>query len=205
MRALPERLRVVADEAHRLKPTLAVDVGCDHGGLALTLVSEGVATIAVDVNRAPCDLARENARKSGVSLEVRQGDGLDAVPEAVDLVMLCGVGAETIIGVLARAGQRAFSVIAQPNTQESKLRAWAQSEGWCVVRERAMWAGDRFFVTLVMTRGPWPADEVELAWGVSAQVDTTALGRRLRAEVQRLAPLGKADTAISALRRLDSR
>jgi len=166
-----------------------VDVGCDHGGLPLTLLASGRggAVIGVDVNAAPCASARENARRLRLALDVRQGDGLAVVEGRVDVVSVCGVGSATVVGVLEGAPGRVGAVVAQPNDGAGLLRGWAREHGWVVERERALYDRGRYFNTLVLVPGvAGPADEVELTWGVSAQVGRAALRQRLAGEVERL-------------------
>lgn len=166
-----------------------VDVGCDHGGLPLTLLAgrPGARVIAVDVNAAPCASARENARRLGLPLDVRQGDGLTVVEGRVDVVSVCGVGSSTVVGVLEGAPGRVGVVVAQPNDSARLLRGWAREHGWVVERERGLYDRGRYFNTLVLVPGlAGPADEVELTWGVAAQVGRAALRERLAREVDRL-------------------
>ncbi len=192
-----------------------MDVGCDHGGLPLTVLHRGTraAVVAVDVNAPPCDRARSNARKLGLALDVRQGEGLDPVAGFVHVVSICGVGSATLIGVMAPASGRIGAVVAQPNDSAFSLRTWAALHGWRVVRERGVWDGGRYYGVLVLLpRGPGAGagaavaapvgvDPVEVAWGVEAQVDRDALARRLMIEIERLSPLpGRVgDLAIARL------
>ncbi len=169
-----------------------VDVGCDHGGLPLTLLARGVAAavIGVDVNAAPCAVARENARRLGMPLDVRKGDGLAVVEGHVAVVSLCGVGSGTVVGVLERAMGRAGAVVAQPNDNARLLRGWAQESGWVVEHERGVYDRGRYFNVVVLVPGAaGAADEVELTWGVSAQREPDALRKRLTQEVARLRAL----------------
>ena len=230
MRRLTARLSTVAGEVQRLleaipaqfeanavapassKPLagvsgvpLYVDVGCDHAGLPLTLLSRGVAAtiIAVDINAAPCELARQNARKLELPLEVRQGAGLDPVAGRVDVVSICGVGSDTVVGILEAAKDRIGAAVVQPNDGAEVVRRWAMGAGWAVTRERGVWDRGRYFGVLVLGPGVWTGDEVEIAWGVAAQVDREALRRRLGAEVRRLAAWGRGlGVALQALERL---
>lgn len=187
-------------------PGTYVDVGCDHAGLPLTLLRRGVAArvVAVDLRAAPCAVARENARRLGLALDVRQGDGLAAVDGPVAVVSACGMGSRTVVRVLDAARHRLGAAVVQPNDAGVEVRAWAAAAGWSVIRERACWDGGRYYPALVLRPGPGaPPDAVELAWGVRAQVDTGALAARLEAEVRRLDALGQpADGARSAQQQL---
>ena len=194
---------MVAEEVERLVgssdlsgvPPVYVDVGCDHAGLPLTLLHRGALSraIAVDVHEAPCVLARENARKLGLDLDVRLSDGLERVHGWVDVVSICGMGSGTAVGVLDAARARVGAAIVQPNDTGETVRRWAAQVGWAVARERGCWDAGRYYGVLVLVPGAAPdaPDALELAWGVRAQRDVDALGARLAAEIQRLEALGK--------------
>lgn len=171
-----------------------VDVGCDHAGLPLTLLQRGRVgpVVAVDLRAAPCAVARENARRLGLALDVRQGEGLAAVPGPVAVVSACGMGSTTVVRVLDAARLRLGAAVVQPNDGAEPVRDWAAAVGWTVERERACWDAGRYYPALVLRPGPGPApDAVERAWGLRAQQDVDALARRLEAEIARLTALGK--------------
>lgn len=203
-------------------PTI-VDVGCDHAGLGLTLLHRSARTgvrvgtaIAVDLKAAPCALARLNAARLGLPLDVRQGDGLAVVPETIDVVTLCGMGSETIVAILEAArlaNRRVHAAVVQPNDAGEAIRRWClttrQGSGasWSVVRERGVW-DRRYYGVLVLRRHeldilastPAAPDDVELAWGPSAQLDRAALARRLDDEISRLDQHGKPTALALAAR-----
>ena len=180
-----------------------VDVGCDHAGLPLTLLHERalLRAIAVDVCESPCALARENARKLGLDLDVRLGDGLAGVEGWVDFVSICGMGSATAVGILDAARARVGAAVVQPNDTGEVVRRWATAADWSVVRERGCWDAGRYYGVLVLVAAPasQPPDAIELAWGARAQRDRDALDARLDAEIHRLEALGKpAELARSA-------
>ena len=66
-----------------------IDLGCGNGLLALTAARRqpGLSIIATDDSRAAVLSAQENARANGLTLDVRQGDSLSAVPEQADIIL----------------------------------------------------------------------------------------------------------------------
>ena len=202
-----EVVRLVGPPGRDRTPPVYVDVGCDHAGLPLTLLHEGalLRAIAVDVCEAPCARARENARKLGLDLDVRLGNGLECVADRVDVVSICGMGSATATGILDAAQGRVGAAVVQPNDTGEVVRRWAAGAGWSVVRERGCWDAGRYYGVLVLVAAPasQPPDAMELAWGPRAQRDANALGVRLDAEIRRLEALGKpADLARSAQQHL---
>ncbi len=72
---------------------MVVDVGTGTGAIALTIKDErpDARVLAIDLSPEAVELARENATRSALDVEVVQGDLLDPVPASlrgsVDLVV----------------------------------------------------------------------------------------------------------------------
>ena len=88
----------------------AVDVGTDHGYLAVYLVEQGIcnSVIACDVNEMPLESARKTAEKAGLTDRVTTilSDGLDSVHmEGVTDVVMAGMGGELIARLVGKCKQ----------------------------------------------------------------------------------------------------
>lgn len=81
-----------------------VDVGCDHGFLSKKFLENTEATKAllIDNKEKPLNKAKQNLENIETSrLEFSLSDGLlDWQQEAADTVVIAGLGAKTIIGIL---------------------------------------------------------------------------------------------------------
>jgi len=129
------------------------DIGADHGYLPLCLLREGVSPFAIltDAEPGPLERARESVERAcGASssmpphveqIDLRQGDGLKPLTEGeVDVVVIAGMGGETISGILMAdmAKARSFrKYILQPRTKTDMLRGWLAGAGWTVLAEVA--------------------------------------------------------------------
>ncbi|HEX5174051.1 MAG TPA: HemK/PrmC family methyltransferase [Gaiellaceae bacterium] len=83
---LVERALAVAAEFERPR---ILDVGVGSGAIALALKDElpAAEVTGIDLSAAALELARENADRLGLDVELRLGDGVDAVAEGWDLVV----------------------------------------------------------------------------------------------------------------------
>jgi release factor glutamine methyltransferase len=83
---LVERALAVAEEVARPR---MLDVGVGSGAIALALKDErpDAEVTGVDVSAEALDLARENAERLGLEVELRQGDGVSAAAEGWDVVV----------------------------------------------------------------------------------------------------------------------
>jgi release factor glutamine methyltransferase len=112
---------------------LVVDVGTGTGAIALAIKDElpGARVLAIDVSPDAVALARENAARSNLDVEVVAGDLLDTVPEtlrgAVDLVVSNPPYVEEHeLPALSREA-RADPVLALAGGVETYVRLFAQA------------------------------------------------------------------------------
>ena len=84
----PLLARAVAERAERGR---ALDIGCGQGTNAVWLAQQGFDVVGVDFVPSALELARERARRAGVTLELRDGDVLGFRTEApFDVVLDSG-------------------------------------------------------------------------------------------------------------------
>lgn len=154
---LTPRLRLCADlcpDGERL-----IDVGCDHGYLAITLVRSGKVktALACDLRRGPLKNAEENIALYGLTdkIHTHLADGLDGVEGgAGDMITICGMGGDNIAQILERAPWTKDSVIiAQPMTKQHRLRAFLAKNGYTVTAERLVYEDRRLYTAMVIERG----------------------------------------------------
>ena len=95
------------------------DIGADHGYLPLHLLREGLSPYVVftDVQPGPLEKTRLSLQKSGFDendprLRLRLGDGLQPLRNAeVDVVVIAGMGGETIAAILAHDPEKAIETL----------------------------------------------------------------------------------------------
>lgn len=214
---LGPRLATVA----RLVPagSRVADVAADHGRLARALLSSRSAT-AVVVTEATADRLARTARLLGETasdprLALRAGRGLDPLSpdDRLDAVVLAGLGARTIQGILgspARAGLGVGRWILQPTRDEAALRRELAALGLGLVDERLVEERGRFHFVLVAAPAavaPPAADEDDLEVGPVLLRDRPPELRdyweSTRARLLRIVPTaGEGPVARAARRRL---
>ena len=121
-----------------------IDVGTDHGYLPVRLARRGYPgrLFASDIRPAPLSAARRTAAEAAVEdrIEFLLCDGLELCPpEAVDTIVIAGMGGEEICGILDRAEwclDGAFTLILQPMTKAEVLRFWLVNNGFQLREER---------------------------------------------------------------------
>ena len=126
--------------------TVAADIGTDHGYLVCWLVDNGVCpkAYATDINEKPLESAKELIAQMGLGdkIETRLTDGLSGLPgEEIDEVLICGMGGETIIGILSAhdwVKSERVHLVLQPMSRADTLRRWLYENGWRIDEEKAV-------------------------------------------------------------------
>lgn len=170
--ALQPRLHMLA----RLVPDgcRLTDVGTDHGYLPVALLQQGriTAAIASDIGAEPLEHARRTAMQYGVDgMDFRLCAGLSGVaPEEADVIVIAGMGGETIISILQDAPWTAdggHRLLLQPMTKAAALRHWLADNGYTFTDEHLVEDKGRIYPILCVKGGVFrPLTEAEALCGV---------------------------------------
>lgn len=170
--ALQPRLHMLA----RLVPEgcRLTDVGTDHGYLPVALLQQGriAAAIASDIGAEPLEHARRTAMQYGVDgMDFRLCAGLSGVaPEETDVIVIAGMGGETIISILQDAPWTAdgrHRLLLQPMTKAAALRRWLADNGYTFTDEHLVEDKGRIYPILCVKGGVFrPLTEADALCGV---------------------------------------
>lgn len=142
---LSPRLQTIADQIPRGKFT--TDVGTDHGYIPLWLLKNEVTQniVASDISSRPLERAKKFAEANDASDRIKfiLCDGLSGIaPSEAEVVIIAGMGGETISGILSRAPwtKACEKLILQPMTKTDVLRDWLFRNGYeisdeCLVKD----------------------------------------------------------------------
>ena len=170
---LPKRLMEIA--ALIPEEGSVVDVGTDHGFLPVWLALGGERRItATDINAAPLSRAVSAAEDAGVGHKIRfvLCDGLDGC-EPSDVVVIAGMGGETIARILERAAwTREALLFLQPMSKAETLRQWLYENGYNITREVLVKDSGVIYPILSAVGGDAPVpNSAELHYGVNVRQD----------------------------------
>ncbi|MDO4568337.1 MAG: class I SAM-dependent methyltransferase [Clostridia bacterium] len=212
---LTKRLRTLAELARGAG--VVADIGCDHGRLAVALLTQYEVTrvVAADISPAAVVKTLALARRCGVSearLEARVQDGLGGMAAGdARAIVLAGMGGELIASILGANLDfaRSCELIMQPMRGVEELRGFLAREGFAVYDERVLVDGGRFYQVIAARFGELPR---ALEWypgdypllGELAFVNTPAeatefLEARLRGCERRLALVRARNSSAPAL------
>ena len=136
------------------------DVGTDHGYLPVALLQQGriLSAIASDIGAEPLEHARRTAAQYGAAgIDFRLCPGLSAIaPEETDVIVIAGMGGETIITILQDAPWTAdgrHTLLLQPMTKAADLRHWLADNGYTFTAECLVEDKGRVYPILTVTGG----------------------------------------------------
>lgn len=151
-----------------VKGPVAADIGCDHALLAAAAVKTGRAekVYACDIAEGPLERARATIEKEGVTDSVIPllSDGLAALPEVCDQIIIAGMGGETILSILEAGSSRMDEetrLLLSPHTKAPVLRNWLQDHGWKICLEQFVKDRGRYYPVIEACRCSQETDSRE--------------------------------------------
>lgn len=148
--------RLAAAAAWVRPGTVAADIGCDHGKLAVYLAVTGVCRRVIAADLRPGPLARAAALceefSCGDRVECRLGDGLTVLApgEAQDIVIagVSGVTAAEMLGAAPFPFETGTRFTFVPPTKHGVLRDFLWRHGFSLVGETPVLAAGRTYTAL---------------------------------------------------------
>ena len=129
------------------------DIGCDHGFMAIELVSRGIApkVIASDLRTGPLERARENVEKAGLSDKISLiiSDGFSAIePGSVKTAVIAGMGGMLIRDILTSGMdciKQMDDFIVQPQSNIPEFRNFLRQSGFEIKRNNVLIDAGKYY------------------------------------------------------------
>ncbi|MBQ7558527.1 MAG: SAM-dependent methyltransferase [Lachnospiraceae bacterium] len=146
------------------------DVGCDHAGLSIFLVENGICPGACcsEVSEGPLSNARRSIEEAGLSdrIETVLSDGLKEVePVGNGTLVLAGMGARLMLKILSDSPEKVplFSeYVFQPQSEDELMRRSLRAMGLFIEAEADLYEGDKYYHVMRCTgRDPGSSGDIE--------------------------------------------
>ena len=129
------------------------DIGCDHGFMAIELVSRGISpkVIASDLRTGPLERARENIEKAGLSDKISLiiSDGFSAIePGSVKTAVIAGMGGMLIRDILTNGMdciKQMDEFIVQPQSNIPEFRNFLRQSGFEIKRNNVLIDAGKYY------------------------------------------------------------
>ncbi|NLZ75820.1 MAG: SAM-dependent methyltransferase [Erysipelotrichia bacterium] len=145
-----------------------VDIGCDHGYLALLARENGNKNLIIcsDNKEGPLNNARKNLENYNNILFVLS-DGLKEVNIQTDVAVLAGMGYLTVKNIILDSldyFKNCKQIIIQVNQNVSLLRKWLSDNDFKIVAERMIYEY-KYYEILVIENGKMKLNEEQIMFG----------------------------------------
>ncbi len=137
---LSKRLETIYDMVK--SSCVVADIGCDHGLLPIALVKSGKCpkAYACDIKKGPLSRAEEAILQTGLEdkITTKLTDGLQGLKDDVEVVIIAGMGYDTIRNILEDSIEKAKhykQIIIQCNSHIDDLRRWLHQAGFTIDAE----------------------------------------------------------------------
>ena len=132
---------------------VCADIGCDHGFMAIELVSRGISpkVIASDLRTGPLERARENVEKAGLSdkISLLISDGFASYkPGSVGTAVIAGMGGMLIRDILTAGADcigQMEEFIVQPQSNVPEFRNFLRLNGFEITRNNILIDAGKYY------------------------------------------------------------
>ena len=157
LQLIPEGTRVLAD------------IGCDHGKLIVSAVSEGKAEkgIGVDISENSLQKAVALAEEINLSDKIRfiEGDGLSHLQDVdIDVCVIAGLGGNEIVKILS-CDNKVKRFILCPHQDAHVVRAFMNDNFLTAIKDFIVKDADKFYPIIVAQKGNKTYSSYELYLG----------------------------------------
>ena len=135
-----------------------VDVGCDHGYLAIEAINKGVKLVQlVDNKTMPLDCAKHNLEKlnrlQDVEVIFTLASGLTKIDDRINVATICGMGGDLIAQIIEESFEKAKVLdylILQANTKVEHLRLYLMNKGFTIIDESFVKDKNKYYSIIVV-------------------------------------------------------
>lgn len=147
------------------------DIGSDHGKLGVELVLSGKAKhiIASDISEESLAKSICAAKRNGVSDKIScvLADGLDAVSDDADCIVIAGMGGRTIAGIIGKDAEKvkASQLVLCPHTEPDVLRKFLADNGFVISKEECIFDSGHYYMIICAAEGDMTLTEKDMLLG----------------------------------------
>ena len=155
------------------KNAIALDVGTDHAYLPIYLSQNKIAKkiIATDISQNALDGAQKNIEKANIKdITLICTDGLNGIETIYDTLIISGMGASRIIGILDNHNLP-DNIILSANNDYYKLRKYMNKIGYKIVKETVILENEKYYDIISYEKGKERLANIKLKYGISKDKD----------------------------------
>ena len=185
---MTERLSIIFDHIPKCK--VFADIGCDHGYIALNMLTKGKCERAIVSDISAKCLSKAEALLSNF---IEQGlaqsvvsNGFEKVGDH-DVALIAGMGGEEICSILLNAKKLSQTLVLQPMKNCDKVRKQVLELGYKFVSDSMFFSAGKFYDLMVLVKGEDCLTDEEIAFGRDNLAGHNEhFKRKIRLDIQKL-------------------
>lgn len=138
---------------------VVAEIGADHGQISAGVLAAGRAQKMLVCDISAASLVKARRLFASLGWETRASfcvaDGLEGLNEPADGIIIAGMGAKTMEGILSRGTDKLHGarLILQPNPGVQHMRRWLSENNWRIEAEELVYDEGRYYVALRAAEG----------------------------------------------------
>lgn len=139
-----------------------LDLGCDHGFLAIYLKQKGFDVSASDIKKSIIDNAKNNINKYDLEIPLFISDGFQNINDFFDVVIIAGMGGDLMKKLLNHPFHSKY--ILSPHKNAHIVRKHMMEKGYLISREEVIY-DKKWYEIIEFIKGYKSYSEEELMLG----------------------------------------
>ncbi len=158
--------RLLAIASFVEKNDSVLDLGCDHGYLAIYLKKNNLCknVIASDISSNALNVAKNNIKKNQVDIKTYLSDGINDINDFYDTIVIAGMGTHSIIKILNNK-ELPPKIILASNNDYPLLRKFMNSIGYYLEKELVVLEKDKYYIIMLYIKNEEKLKMSEILFG----------------------------------------
>ena len=162
-----KRLEAIASLVN--KDAFTLDIGTDHAYLQIYLINNNNTNkvISSDISKNVLSQSINNLKKYNLDDKVLlvQSDGFNNIKDNVDIAVIAGMGAHTIINIINNAKKLPDKIIIQSNNNVDKIRKYMQGINYKIIKEMVVYENNKYYIIIKYEKGKDNLTKEEIEFG----------------------------------------
>ena len=153
------------------KDAYVLDIGTDHAYLPIYLYTNNIThrIIASDISKNVLEYSLNNLKKYSLDkkIELVESDGFSNINDKVDIAVIAGMGASTIIKILSNAKVLPNTIIISSHNDQGLIRKHMNDHNYTINKELVIKDNNIFYNIIKFIKGSEVLTTEELLFGKS--------------------------------------
>ena len=161
--------RIITLSSYISEDDKVADIGCDQALLSELLAKRKMYSVSADIKQNIVDNAKKRLENLKLDHYVKfvVSDGVENISDDVDVIVLSGMGAFTILNIISKAKKIYKKVITISHSNNNILRTKMLDFGYKILAEEIIYDKNKYYNLIVFIPGKAKYKEDEILLGLN--------------------------------------